>query len=125
MAENNSTRQNRPQMRRPMGPGGRHGPGPIVEKPKNFRSALARLIRYIALYKAQIIAVALFSVCSTVFSVAAPKLLGNATTEIYNGVMRQAGGSGGIDFGALLSLLKLLGCCTWSAPSSPSCRSSS
>ena len=109
MAENNSTRQNRPQMRRPMGPGGRHGPGHIVEKPKNFRSALARLIRYIALYKAQIIVVALFSVCSTVFSVAAPKLLGNATTEIYNGVMRQAGGSGGIDFGALLSLLKLLG----------------
>ena len=109
MAENNSTRQNRPQMRRPMGPGGRRGPGPIVEKPKNFRSALARLIRYIALYKVQIIVVALFSVCSTVFSVAAPKLLGNATTEIYNGVMRQAGGTGGIDFGALLSLLKLLG----------------
>ncbi len=106
MADNN-TSQNRP--RGPGGPMGRRGPGGgrgrIVEKPKDFKKAAGRLIGYITAYRLPLAVVALFAVCSTVFSVTAPKILGNATTEIYNGVI----GGMGIDFGALLSILKLLG----------------
>ncbi len=106
MADNN-TSQNRP--RGPGGPMGRRGPGGgrgrIVEKPKDFKKAAGRLIGYITAYRLPLAVVALFAVCSTVFSVTAPKILGNATTEIYNGVI----GGTGIDFGALLSILKLLG----------------
>ena len=101
MADNNNSQS------RPRGPMGRRGPGGgrVVEKPKNFKKAAGRLIGYITAYRRSLIIVALFAVCSTVFSVAAPKILGNATTEIYNGVI----GGTGIDFGALLSILKLLG----------------
>lgn len=102
---------------RPMGgPGGRrgpggggHGPGRVVEKPKNFKKSLSRLIKYITAYKGQLLTVAFFAVCSTVFSVVSPKILGNATTEIYNGVMTHATGGEGINFSALLGILKILG----------------
>ncbi len=89
--------------------GGGHGPGRVVEKPKNFKKSLLRLIKYITAYKGRLVTVAFFAVCSTVFSVVSPKILGNATTEIYNGVMARAAGGKGINFSALLSILKILG----------------
>lgn len=117
MAENRNNRPGSggPGPGRPMGPvggpGGRRGPGGpgrIVEKPKDFKKSLRRLIRYITAYKAQLLIVAFFTIGSTVFSVQGPKILGNATTEVYNGVMRKAAGLGGVDFDALWSIIFML-----------------
>ena len=96
----------RPGGRR--GPGG-GGPGRPVEKPKNFKKAFGRLVRYITAYRFQLLVVVCLTVGSTVFSVQGPKVLGEATTEIYNGVLRMAAGTGSIDFDALLSVLRVLG----------------
>ncbi len=92
--------QNRPalQRRRPirMGPMG-HGMM-AGAKARDFRGTMARLIRYLNPYKVQIITVLLFSVASTVFSIIGPKVLGKATTRLFEGVMGQIAGSGvGID----------------------------
>jgi len=109
MAENKNNRPGAggPPPRGPGGPGGR-GPGRVVEKPKNFKKSLKRLIRYITAYRAQLLVVAVLTVCSTVFSVQGPKILGDATTEVYAGVMRRAAGQGGVDFEALGRIILML-----------------
>ncbi len=86
--------------RRPGGPMG-HGPGGIPgEKAKDFKGTMGKLLRYISSYTVPIILVALFAVGSTVFSIIGPKKLGNATTEIFNGLVAKISGveGGGIDF---------------------------
>ena len=112
MAENKNNRPGAgaPPARGP-GPGGRRGPGGpgrVVEKPKDFKKSLSRLIRYITTYKIQLVIVAVLTVCSTVFSVQGPKILGDATTEVYAGVMRKAAGQGGVDFEALGRIILIL-----------------
>ena len=113
MAENKNNRPGPPPGRPGgpgpgRGPGGGRGPGRIVEKPKDFKGSMRRLIRYITAYRVQLVIVALFTIGSTVFSVQGPKILGDATTEVYAGVLRQAAGIGGIDFEALWSIIRLL-----------------
>ena len=111
MAENKNNRPGPPPGRPGgpgRGPGGGRGPGRIVEKPKDFKGSMRRLIRYITAYRVQLVIVALFTIGSTVFSVQGPKILGDATTEVYAGVLRQAAGIGGIDFDALWSIIRLL-----------------
>ena len=66
------------------GGGGRRG-GRIVEKPKNFKKALKRLLKYISRRRLPLTFVALFSALSTVFSVSAPKVLGQVSEFIWNG----------------------------------------
>jgi ATP-binding cassette, subfamily B, multidrug efflux pump len=83
------------------GPGGGHGPmGPMApgEKARNFKATMARLAREMAPYKGRILAVSLFAVLSTVFNIVGPRVLGNATTAVFEGVMAQMAGTGGIDF---------------------------
>ncbi|MBS5863138.1 MAG: ABC transporter ATP-binding protein [Clostridium sp.] len=103
MAEN---KNNRP----PMG-GMRHGGGKVVEKPKDFKGTTKKLIRnYIARYKIPVIIVILFAIGSTIFAIIGPKILGNATTEIFNGIVSKISGGTGIDFGKIGAiLLTLLG----------------
>ena len=103
MAEN---KNNRP----PMG-GMRHGGGKVVEKPKYFKGTTKKLIRnYIARYKIPVIIVILFAIGSTIFAIIGPKILGNATTEIFNGIVSKISGGTGIDFGKIGAiLLTLLG----------------
>jgi ATP-binding cassette subfamily B multidrug efflux pump len=90
----------------PMGGRGRgpmgHG-GPMVmmkgEKPRDFKGTMKKLIQYLGSYKISILIVMLFAIASTVFAIVGPRLLGNATTRLFTGVMAQIAGTGSIDFG--------------------------
>ena len=84
------------------GPGGKAG----VVKPKDFKGTTKKLIKgYLAKYKIKLLVVFIFAVASTVFTIVGPKVLGNATTEIYNGIMSKISGGTGIDFGKLGQIL--------------------
>lgn len=94
-------------------PGPMGGPrkGPTMEKAKDFKGTTTKLIKnYLAKYKIGLIIVLIFAVGSTVFSIVGPKILGNATTEIFNGLVNKISGNGGIDFNKVGTiLLTLLG----------------
>lgn len=82
------------------GPGG-HGPMAMMrgEKARDFKGTMRKLIQYLGSYKAGIAIVMLFAVGSTIFSIIGPKILGKATTKLFEGVMAQIAGTGsGIDF---------------------------
>ena len=79
-----------------MGHGGRGmGPG---EKARDFRGAMAKLFRYMERYKFRFILMFVFAVAGTVFNIVGPKVLGKATTELFNGLVAKVNGTGGIDF---------------------------
>lgn len=89
--------------------GGRHMmPG---EKAKDFRGTMKKLLEYLGSYKIAILFVMIFAVGGTAFNIIGPKILGNATTEIFNGLVSRGSGGDGIDFGKvgriLLSVLAL------------------
>ena len=90
--------------RGPMG-GGRGMRGP-AEKAKDFKGTMKTLASYLAKYKLSIIIVFIFAIGSVTFSVIGPKILGKATTEIFNGLVSKVSGSGkGIDFDAIKKIL--------------------
>ena len=93
--------------RGPMG-GGPRGMMP-GEKAKDFKGTMGKLISYLGKYLPAIIAVMLFAIASTVFSIIGPKILGNATTELFNGIIAQLTGTGDIDFEAVARILLFLG----------------
>ena len=94
-------------MSRPMG--GKHGMRGPAEKAKDFKGTMKILISYLAKYKLSIIIVFIFAIGSVTFSVIGPKILGKATTEIFNGLIRKISGEGkGIDFDAIRRILILL-----------------
>lgn len=91
-----------------MGPGPAHGGGP-AEKPKDFKNTTKKLIKnYLANYKFAIAIVILFAVGSTIFSIVGPKILGNATTEVYTGIMSKLSGGAGINFEKIAEILLTL-----------------
>ena len=91
----------------------RHGPGMPAEKAKDFKGTIGRLLAYSGRYKFALLGVLLFAVGSTVFSVVGPKILGMATTTLFQGLVLKIQGTGGIDFGRigaiLIGLLALYG----------------
>ena len=78
--------------------GGHMRGGMPGEKAKDFRGTLIKLLRYIASHRAALITVIRFAVGSTIFSILGPKILSQATTEIFTGLMAKIRGTGGIDF---------------------------
>lgn len=89
----------------PIGGGMGHGTK-SVEKAKDFKGTLSKLLKnYLAKYKIQLIIVVIFSIASTVFSIIGPKILGNATTEIFNGLVGKISGSNGIDFQKIAKII--------------------
>ncbi len=82
--------------RGPMGRGPMVG-GP-VEKARDFKGTMSKLIAYLGQYKVAVIIVFAFAIASTAANIAGPKLLGNATTKLFEGVMAQLSGTGSIDF---------------------------
>ncbi|MCC3869299.1 ABC transporter ATP-binding protein/permease [Terrisporobacter mayombei] len=79
--------------------------GPI-EKAKDFKGTMRTLMSYLAKYKLSIIIVFIFAIGSVTFSVIGPKILGKATTEIFNGLVgKVSGNSTGIDFEAIKRIL--------------------
>ena len=91
-------------------PVGKMGPGPgAIEKPKDFKGTTKKLIKdYLSKYKIALIIVFIFAVGSTVFAIVGPKILGNATTEIFNGIMGKLSGESGVDFGKISKILLML-----------------
>ena len=86
----------------------RGGPGAPVEKAKDFKGSIGKLAKYMSAYKISLIFVVIFAITSTVFNIIGPKLMGNATTEIFNGIVAKVNGTGDINFDALGSILLLL-----------------
>ncbi len=101
------------ENKRPFGgPGGR-GPGGgmhVGEKAKDFKNSIKKLGRVLGKYKFSIIFVVLFAAASAIFSIIGPKVLGNATTEIFNGLVSKISGGAGIDFGKIAEILLTLLC---------------
>ena len=77
------------------------------EKAKNFKGSFKKLLLYIGKYKFALLAVVVFAAVSTVFSVMGPKVMGRATTELAEGLMRKIQGTGGIDFDRIAQILLL------------------
>ncbi|HRT31639.1 MAG TPA: ABC transporter ATP-binding protein, partial [Anaerolineae bacterium] len=76
------------------------------ERARDFRGTMIKLLHYLAPYRASIILVLAFAVASTIFSIVGPKILGRATTKLFEGVMAQITGSGeGIDFAYIGNIL--------------------
>lgn len=89
--------------------GGGGGPvQPAGEKAKNFKGTIRKLIQYIGRYKFAVLAVLVFAVGSTVFTVVGPKILGKATTAIFEGLTSKLTGSGSIDFERIGQILLIL-----------------
>ena len=86
-----------------------HGHGHMgmgQEKAKDFKGTMKKLIEYLSPYKLAILLVVAFAIGSSVFNIAGPKILGNATTEIFNGLVNKVSNSGsGIDFDSILKTL--------------------
>ena len=94
---NNETTNKPPRMRGHGPMGGPAGRGPI-EKAKDVKGTTKKLGQRLSSYKIAIIIVMIFAIGSTIFSIVGPKILGNATTEIYTGLMNKINRTGGIDF---------------------------
>ena len=80
------------------GPGGHMAAMMKGDKARDFKGTMKKLIEYLGKYKLTIVIVMLFAVGSTAANIAGPKLLGKATTKLFEGVMAQLGGTGEIDF---------------------------
>ena len=92
----------------PLGGPHKGGKGP-VEKAKDFKGTTKKLVKdYLSKYKFALIIVMLFAIGSTVFYIVGPKILGNATTEIFNGLVNKLSGKGGIDFDKVGQILLML-----------------
>ena len=75
------------------------------EKAKDFKGTIKKLIKYMSAFKVHMIFVAVFAICGTVFNIAGPKILGKATTEIFNGLVSKVSGGNGMDFGKIGQIL--------------------
>ena len=84
------------------------GPPIAMEKAKDFKGTVRKLWRYLSKYKIALIIVILFTIASTIFSVVGPKILGNATTELFNGVISKYTGGAGINFTKIGKILLFL-----------------
>lgn len=88
---------------------GGHGHGPMsTERAKDFKGTMKKLMVYLGNYKIAIAFVIIFAIGSTIFNIVGPKILGKATTEIFNGLVGKISGGAGIDFTAIGKILSLL-----------------
>lgn len=98
-----STARNRPAPRM-------HGRGGMmqVEKAKDFKGSLRKLLKYLRPYTPQLVIIILFASASTVFTIIGPKVLGNATTTLAQSLVRKYTDGTPIDFTSLFSILRTL-----------------
>ena len=95
----------------PMGGGGHgHGPGRVVEKPKDFKGTMLKLLGYVGKHKIAVFFAIAFAMCSVLFNIVGPKVLGEVTTKLYEGLVAKVAGTGSVDFDWIgHTLLLLLG----------------
>ncbi|MDO4452348.1 MAG: ABC transporter ATP-binding protein [Lachnospiraceae bacterium] len=92
-----------PKRRGPMGH--MHGGMGTGEKAKDFKGTIKKLMAYLGNYKFAILFVIIFAIGSTVFTIVGPKILGDATTEIFKGLVGKVSGGKGIDFDKIARIL--------------------
>lgn len=88
-----------------------HGPmnaGMSVEKAKDFKGTIKKLMDYMGRYKIGIFFVMLFAAASSVFAVIGPKIVGKITTKIFNGLTSKMGGGTGIDFDGIFKIILIM-----------------
>ncbi|MBY9001782.1 MAG: ABC transporter ATP-binding protein [Candidatus Heimdallarchaeota archaeon] len=89
---------------RPRGGPGRGGPMAGMmkgDKPKDFKEAMKKLIGYLDRYKTIIIIALIIAIASTAANIVGPKILGNATTKLFEGLLAVVSGTGEVDFDAI------------------------
>ncbi|HSL86797.1 MAG TPA: ABC transporter ATP-binding protein [Bacteroidales bacterium] len=111
MSEQRSKETASPSRGPSRGPGFGPNVGAAVDKPKDFRKTFRKLINYLRPHFIPLVFVLIFAVGSTIFAIAGPRILGNVTTEIFEGLIEKVSGTGdGIDFASIQrTLLFLLG----------------
>ena len=82
-----------------------HGGHMSTEKAKDFKTAMKRLLNYMKRYRPQLAVMMVFAVGSTIFNIVGPKVLGKATTKLYEGLVSKISGGAGIDFGKIGEIL--------------------
>ena len=80
----------------------------IHEKPKNFKGTVKNLISYMRPYYLRIFFVLCLTIGATIISIVGPKILGNATTLLFDGIVAKIGGTGSIDFAGIFRILATL-----------------
>nr|WP_242859907.1 ABC transporter ATP-binding protein [Clostridium drakei] len=78
------------------------------EKARDFKGTMSKLIKYLNVYKVSIIIVFIFAIVSAALSVAGPKILGKATTKLFEGIMAKIAGTGNIDFDYIRNIVIIL-----------------
>ncbi|MCQ2547901.1 MAG: ABC transporter ATP-binding protein/permease [Clostridia bacterium] len=91
-------------MAPPMG-GGRHGGRGPAEKAKDFKGTLSKTLKFLGKYKIAIIFVFVAAIISTIFSIVGPKIMGNAISELFSGLVGKVSGGAGIDFDLIAKYL--------------------
>ncbi|WP_295212389.1 ABC transporter ATP-binding protein [Ruminococcus sp.] len=95
------------QASRPMRRRGPMGMG-AGEKAKDFKGSVGKLIKYMKNFKFAVLAVMIFAIGSTIFSIAGPKVLAKATDALFDGLVDKIAGTGGIDFTKIGKILLIL-----------------
>ena len=91
-----------PRRRGGRGPMGRMMSG---EKAQDFKGTIGKLVRFMGQFKVAFIAAIVFAMASAAFNIVGPKVLSQATTELFDGIVAKIGGTGGIDFDAVGAIL--------------------
>lgn len=91
-----------PRRRGGRGLMGRMMPG---EKAQDFKGTIGKLVRFMGQFKVAFIAAIVFAMASAAFNIVGPKVLSQATTELFDGIVAKIGGTGGIDFDAVGAIL--------------------
>ena len=106
MSENRSSGQKR--RGGSGGPGGGPGHMGIVEKPKNFRKAVKRILSTLRPWRVRLLITVVLSALSAALSILGPKILGQATTEVFTGLVAKVQGRGGINFDRIAQIMMVM-----------------
>lgn len=106
MADETKTQIPKPTRQR--GPMGRMGGMGRGEKAKDFKGTMRQLLGYIGQHKVAVLAAVAFAVCSVVFNIVGPKVLGQVTTKLFEGLVAKVNGTGDVDFDWIAKTLGFL-----------------
>lgn len=108
MADETKTQIPKPTRQR--GPMGRMGGMRRGEKAKDFKGTMRQLLGYIGQHKIAVFAAVAFAVCSVIFNIVGPKVLGQVTTKLFEGLVAKVNGTGDVDFNWISKTLGFLLC---------------
>ena len=108
MADETKTQIPKPTRRR--GPMGRMGGMGRGEKAKDFKGTMRQLLGYIGQHKIAVFTAVAFAVCSVIFNIVGPKVLGQVTTKLFEGLVAKVNGTGDVDFNWIAKTLGFLLC---------------